>query len=130
MVGALLFNMLSYRIACGRSVDHDVVPGAHMDGPDSGPFPNAFGRCPIVILLGDFLQLPPVPPTASLLAPPTRQGYGHQQGVALLASVPYVIDFVEMKRFEDEKQLQLLKNMRVPRGRPVPEETWRAILAT
>ena len=30
-----------------------------MDGPDTGPFPNAFGRCPIVVLLGDFLQLPP-----------------------------------------------------------------------
>ena len=40
MVGALLFNMLSCRSACGRSVDHAVVPGAHMDGPDSGPFPK------------------------------------------------------------------------------------------
>ena len=57
-----------------------------------------------------------------------RHSYEHHQGVALLASVPYVVDFVEMKRFEDDKQLQLLLNMRVPGGVPVPEETWKAIV--
>ena len=72
----------------------------------------------------------PVPATASMLAPPGRHSYEHQQGVALLASVPYVIDFVEMKRFEDDKQLQLLQNMRVPGGIPVPEDTWKAIVAS
>ena len=46
MVGALLFNMLSYRSACGRSIDHDVVPGAHMDWPDSGPFPKRLQEMP------------------------------------------------------------------------------------
>ena len=65
-----------------------------------------------------------------MLAKPARQSYEHQQGVALLASVPYVIDFVEMKRFDDDRQLQLLQNMRVPGGRPVPQETWNAILAS
>lgn len=82
------------------------------------------------ILCGDFLQLPPVPATASMLAPPGKHSYEHHQGVALLASVPYVIDFVEMKRFEDDKQLQLLQNMRVPGGVPVPEDTWKAIVAS
>ena len=85
---------------------------------------------PARILCGDFLQLPPVPATASMLAPPGRHSYEHHQGVALLASVPYVIDFVEMKRFEDDKQLQLLQNMRVPGGVPVPEDTWKAIVAS
>ena len=81
-------------------------------------------------LCGDFLQLPPVPATASMLAPPGRHSYEHHQGVALLASVPYVIDFVEMKRFEDDRQRQLLQNMRVPGGVPVPEDTWKAIVAS
>ena len=35
-----------------------------------------------------------------------------------------------MKRFEDDKQLQLLQNMRVPGGVPVPEDTWKAIVAS
>ena len=85
---------------------------------------------PARILCGDFLQLPPVPASASMLAPPGRHSYEHHQGVALLASVPYVMDFVEMKRFEDDKQLQLLQNMRVPGGVPVPQETWKAIVAS
>jgi hypothetical protein len=89
-----------------------------------------WGRMAARILCGDFLQLPPVPASASMVAPPARQSYEHQQGVALLASVPYVIDFVEMKRFDDDRQLQLLQNMRVPGGRPVPDETWSAILAS
>ena len=44
--------------------------------------------------------------------------------------MPYVIDFVEMKRFEDDRQRQLLQNMRVPGGVPVPEDTWKAIVAS
>ena len=35
-----------------------MSPSAYMDGPEAGPFPNAVGRIPIVLLLGDFLQLP------------------------------------------------------------------------
>ena len=123
-VQAELLHADCLRTSYGRALRYKLDSTLYMQPQEK------WGRMPARILSGDFLQLPPVPPTASLLAPSTRQSYEHQQGVALLASVPYVIDFVEMKRFEDEKQLQLLKNMRVPGGRPVAEETWRAILAT
>ena len=38
-------------------------------------------RMPANILSGDFYQLPPVPASASLLAPPLRKSYEHQQGL-------------------------------------------------
>ena len=112
------------RTTYGRAQRHNLDSTQYMRPQEK------WGRMPARILCGDFLQLPPVPATASMLAPPGRHSYEHHQGVALLASVPYVIDFVEMKRFEDDKQLQLLQNMRVPGGVPVPEDTWKAIVAT
>jgi len=112
------------RTTYGRAQRHNLDSTQYMRPQEK------WGRMPARILCGDFLQLPPVPATASMLAPPGRHSYEHHQGVALLASVPYVIDFVEMKRFEDDKQLQLLQNMRVPGGVPVPEDTWKAIVAS
>ena len=47
--------------------------------------------------------------------------------MALLASIEYVSDFVDMKRFEDPHQLQLLKEMRIPGGKRMSEETWKKI---
>ena len=87
-----------------------------------------WGRMPARILSGDFLQLPPVPASASLVSSTKeRTSYEHQQGVALLASIEYVFDFVDMKRFEDPHQLQLLKEMRIPAGKRMCEETWKNI---
>ena len=83
-----------------------------------------WGRMAVRILSGDFLQLPPVPASASLVSSTKeRTSYEHQQGVALLASIEYVFDFVDMKRFEDPQQLQLLKEMRIPGGKRMCEET-------
>ena len=111
MVGASLFHMLSYRSTCGRSLEHSVSPGAHMDGPDSGPFPNAFGRCPIVLLLGDFLQLPPtnaISVAEDLLAKDPATGkYVRQEapslevqyGCKLFKAIPNVFELHGTKRF-------------------------------
>lgn len=111
MVGALLFNMLSYRSTCGRSVEHCVTPGAYMDGPEGGPYPNAFGRCPIVLLLGDFLQLPPtnnVSVAEDLLAKDITTGQyirretpslEVQYGCKLFKAIPHVFELHGTKRF-------------------------------
>ena len=123
-VQAELLHADCLRTTYGRAQRHNLDSTQYMRPQEK------WGRMPARILCGDFLQLPPVPATASMLAPPGRHSYEHHQGVALLASVPYVIDFVEMKRFEDDKQLQLLQNMRVPGGVPVPEDTWKAIVAS
>ena len=58
MVGAAICNMLSYRAAWGRSRTHDVPPSTYWNLED-GHYARAFGRVPIVVFLGDFLQLPP-----------------------------------------------------------------------
>jgi hypothetical protein len=91
---------------------------------------ETWGRMPVKLLCGDFYQLPPVPASASLLAPTTKQTYEHQQGRKILADMEYVIDFVQMKRFKDELQIQVLEAMRTPGGKKISEECWQAILRT
>jgi hypothetical protein len=112
------------RTTYGRTQQHNLDPTLYMRAQER------WGRMPARILSGDFYQLPPVPPSASLVAKRDRQSYEHQQGVALLASVEHVFDFVDMKRFDDPLLLQLLQGMRIPGGKRLPEETWKAIEAT
>ena len=84
----------------------------------------------VKILCGDFYQLPPVPASASLLAPHTGQSYEHQQGRKLLADFECAIDFVQMQRFTDPLQLEVLHAMRTPGGKKISDESWQAIVKT
>ena len=123
-VQAELLHADCLRSCYGRAQRHNLDPTMYM-APQ-----HLLGSMPARILSGDFLKLPPVPPSASLVAKTNIQSYEHKQGVALLASIEHVFDFLNMKRFTDQRQLQLLQSMRVPGGRPVPEATWQAIVAT
>ena len=82
----------------------------------------------VKILCGDFYQLPPVPASASLLASHTGQSYEHQQGRKLLADFEYAVDFVQMQRFTDPLQLEVLNAMRTPGGKQISEESCQAIV--
>ena len=53
MTPAANCNMLDFRMMYGRAETHDVSEATYSDKH------CAFGRCPIVIHLGDFLQLSP-----------------------------------------------------------------------
>ncbi len=53
MVAASLYNMLDWRAMLGRKLEHDVQETSYSHGG------CAFGRIPIVVHLGDFLQLKP-----------------------------------------------------------------------
>ena len=91
---------------------------------------ETWGRMPAKILCGDFLQLPPVPQSASLLSPPTNKSYEQQQGRKLLLDMEYVVDFVQMRRFNDPLLVEVLESMRTPGGRKISEDAWKALEAT
>ena len=60
-----------------------------------------------------------------------RQSYEHQQGHKLLQDVEYVVDLVELKRFEDDNRIDILYAMRTPGSTHIiSEEAWRALQAT
>ena len=145
VVGALLLNMLPFRSACGRSLEHCVKPGAYMEGPESGPFPHAFGRCPIVLLLGDFLQLPPTnnisvaedllatdPATGKFLRaePPSIEV---QNGCRLFQAIPHVFELHGTKRFvKGDPLAEFLTCMRRQEtsGPRFPPHIWEAFEGT
>ena len=123
-VSGSLLHADALRKTYGRSLQHNLTATAYMK-------PNeTWGRMPAKILSGDFLQLPPVPQSASLLASTKGQSYEHQQGRKLLADMEYVVDFVQMQRFSDPLQVQVLEAMRTPGGKKISEESWQSILAT
>ena len=75
-VGALAGDLLhadALRRTYGRALRHDLDPLAYMKPQET------WGRMPVKILCGDFFQLPPVPASASLLAPVEGQSYEHLQ---------------------------------------------------
>ena len=76
-VGALAGDLLhadALRRSYGRALRHDLDAVAYMKPQET------WGRMPIKLLCGDFFQLPPVPASASLLAPGDSQSYEQQQG--------------------------------------------------
>ena len=81
-VGAVpgpLLHADALRTTYGRALRYSLDPTKYMRPQET------WGRMAVKILCGDFYQLPPVPASASLLAPHTGQSYEHQQGRKLLA---------------------------------------------
>ena len=123
-VSGSLLHADALRKTYGRSLRFNLQTTLYMKPQET------WGRMPVKLLCGDFYQLPPVPASASLLAPTTKQTYEHQQGRKILSDMEYVIDFVQMKRFKDELQIQVLEAMRTPGGKKISEECWQAIKST
>ena len=123
-VHGTLLHADALRTTYGRSLRYSLDTTKYMQPQQT------WGCLPVKLLCGDFYQLPPVPASASLLTPAQGQTYEHQQGRKLLADMEHVIDFVEMKRFDDPLQIQVLEAMRVPGGRKISDECWQAIEAT
>ena len=123
-VSRSLLHADALRKTCGRSLEHNLQTLAYMRPHET------WGRMPCKNLSGDFYQRPPVPQSVSLLAPTKKQTYEHQQGRKLLANMEYVVDFVQMQRFDDKLQVEVLEAMRTEGGKTISEESWRAIVAT
>ena len=123
-VPADLLHADALRATYCRARKHNFPTTTYMRPQDS------WGRVFAKILCGDFLQLPPVPASASLLAELKNKSYEHQQGYAVLASVEYVVDFVMMQRFDDKLLVEILEGMRKPGGQKLSPAAWAALQAT
>ena len=126
-LGAVPAEMLhadALRKTYGRARRHNLDPTLYMKPQET------WGRMPCKVLSGDFYQLPPVPSSASLLAPADKQSYEHLQARKLLLDVPYVLDFVNMKRFDDPDLLHILEAMRTKGGKKISDAVWAKLKAT
>ena len=141
MVAAALYNMLNYRSMLGRSQKHEVYATHAERQCDYKHVP--FGRCPIVIHLGDFLQLSPTA-SLSLITDLNKKHddgsyvYGDhtvscwlevQHACRVFRSIPSVFNLQGTKRFKPgDPLIDFLNCMRT--GTRFPEKVWQAFEAT
>ena len=134
MVSPNLFNMLLYRAFHARRDDCNVHEANYMK-PSC-----AFGRVPIVIYLGDFLQLKPTGSGMSLLSdlqmvaaddgrkegPPVE----HQHAMKFFCDTALCFELQATNRFKDPDLADLMNFMRNPKKGRVPKkiaDTWNRI---
>ena len=136
MIGANLYNMLMWRSFQARRDEWQVDQSRWRERS------CLFGRMPIVIHLGDFLQLKPVGPGNMSLVTSMRQveedspdGKGphveYQEAMRVFCQTPLVFELTESNRFKDPRLAKLISFMRKP-AKTLPEdviESWNAICA-
>jgi hypothetical protein len=92
---------------------------------------HVFGNIPFLGIFGDHLQLPPVPPSASLLAPLVNKSKEHAIGAKIFREVNYVFEFHDMQRFKNDPLLRsILETMRTKGGARLTEEQRDALKST
>ena len=133
MVSPNLFNMLLYRGFHARRQQCDLEEAQYQTPA------CAFGRVPIVIYLGDFLQLKPTGSGRSLLSdlqalggaagamggPPVE----HQSAMGFFCATALCFELQATNRFKDQDLKDLMNFMRAPK-RNVPASvasTWKRI---
>ena len=129
MVAAANYNMLDFRSMCGRSLSHDVSE-VNYKKPD-----HHFGRIPIVIHLGDFLQLSPTANIGLIQDVNAKREDGSykyaeppdveiQHAIRLFKAIPHVFELRGTKRFKPgDPLIQFLTCMRT--GRRIPQRVWK-----
>ena len=129
MIPAEALNMEMYRAMWGR---HEQF-GVNID--DYARLRNLFGRMPLVLFLGDFLQLKP-PKQISLaddLVAKARQGatvsVEAQTACEAFRGVRIVIELLETRRFKDKLLPHLMSFIREADATPMPEDMWQSLLS-
>jgi hypothetical protein len=130
MVPAAWYNMLDVRSMHGRTKTHDVYETTYQRPR------HHFGRIPIVIHLGDFLQLSP---TASIglvedvnatnedgsYKYPEPPSLEVQHAIKVFGNIQHVFELRGTKRFKPgDPLIELLACMRA--GRRIPQPVWAA----
>jgi len=139
MVSSVLYHMLDFRSMLGRQAGHAVSQQTYAQ---TG---QAFGRIPIVLHLGDFLQLPPVAGTslvADLQAKLPDGSYKYpspslelQQGQKVFREIGHIFELFGTRRFEPGDPLaEFLECMRAGpdtrTGQTFPAHIWAAFEKT
>ena len=120
-LAATLYHADALRYTYARARLHNLDVRIYADANEM------FGRVPVVLLSGDFLQLPPVPDKGSLLAPPQNCSFEHRQGRALFEKIKHVFQFQTSNRFKDPLLKEILDTMRAKGGRMLSERAWAAL---
>ena len=84
---ATMLHANAVRHTHGRAREHGLRVDEYMKVNE------LFGRMPVVLLSGDYLQLSPLPESASVLWPALGAANENRQGKALISSVPLVYEF-------------------------------------
>ena len=129
-----LLGAASYRICAARQNTHGVDPALYSERG------MMFGRIPIVILLGDFMQLPPFESKArcSLLMQPRPNSFmEHYRGLDVFwRGLTHVVQLHRTFRFVDRSVSPpracpylpaILSYMRNPGGKAMPQEFWQVL---
>ena len=91
---------------------------------------QSFGAVAIMLDAGDELQLPPVPETASMLAPVEGRSDEHVAGVRIFKERDYVCRLTTAMRFTDDVLVRILQKMRTVGGTPLTPGEWQKLLDT
>ena len=129
MTPAEALNMEMYRSMWGR---HEQF-GGNID--EYAQLNALFGRMPLVVFLGDFLQLKP-PKQISLvddLVAKAREGYvvsvEAQTACDAFRAVDTVIELLETRRFEDKVLPEVMTFIREADDTRMPEDMWQSLLS-
>ena len=130
MISPHLYNMLAYRAFLGRADKWEV------EEQDYDQLRGAFGRMPIVIHLGDFLQLKPTATNVSLIEDFERLAESgvelapeFQAVMKLFCRTPLCYELQASNRFKEPRLRNLMSFMREP-DKTLPAEikkSWDSI---
>ena len=123
-LSATLFHADALLHTYARAVRHDLQIEHYTDAD------QLFGKMPVLILSGDFLQLLPVPESGSFLAPLDHASWEHRQGRAIFQKIKYVFEFKTSNRFKDPLLKEILEVMRTKNGCKLSCAAWKALQQT
>jgi hypothetical protein len=84
-VSGELLHADNLRVTYARCAEHILQPQLYMKSQ------HMFGCVPLLIISGDYLQLPPIPERSSVLFPATQASHEQKQGRAMVQNMPFCV---------------------------------------
>ena len=129
MMPAEALNVEMYRAMWGRQEQFSVSPDEYAD------LRQLFGRLPLALFLGDFLQLKP-PKQISLaddLFARARLGRSvsveAQTACTAFHNIEHVVELLQTRRFKDKALPSIMTFLREANDTPMPADMWQSLLS-